>query len=133
MRLPTAFVACGFAAFAVSVLLASSAAHAQDAGDPDKGKKIFIRCGACHSLDAGVNKIGPSLHGIIGRPSGSIDTFTYSDAMKNSHLTWDAATLDKYLTNPKALVPGNKMPFPGLPKAEDRANVIAYLKQASGS
>ena len=133
MRHPPASVAVGLAACATFGLLTAAAVQAQDAGDPAKGKTVFARCAVCHSLEAGQNKVGPSLHGIIGRHSGSIDSFTYSNAMKNSNLTWDEATLDKYLTNPKALVPGNKMAFPGLPKPEDRANVIAYLKQASGS
>jgi cytochrome c len=114
-----AFIAIGFAA----------SAHAD--GDAAKGKKVFAKCMACHTLEAGKNKVGPSLHGIIGRKSGSVEGFTYSDAMKNSNLTWDEAELDKYLTNPKKLVPGNKMAFPGLPKPADRANVIAYLKEAS--
>ena len=114
--------AAAFVAFAAS-------AHAE--GDADKGKKVFVKCMACHTLEAGKNKVGPSLHGIIGRKSGSVEGFTYSDAMKNANLTWDEATLDTYLTNPKKEVPGNKMAFPGLPKADDRANVIAYLKQAS--
>ena len=110
----------------------SSIAKAED-GDPAKGQKIFAKCQVCHSLDAGTNKVGPSLHGVIGRPSASEANFNYSDAMKNAHLTWDAATLDKYLTNPKDMVPGTKMLFPGLPKPEDRANLIAYLQQAAGS
>ena len=121
------------AAFIVSSLGASAPLQAQAAGDAVKGKKVFAKCMACHALEAGKNKVGPSLHGIIGRKSGSAEAFTYSDAMKNSNLTWDEATLDKYLTNPKTEVPGNKMAFPGLPKPEDRANVIAYLKEASGS
>ena len=83
------------------------------------------------TFEAGKNKVGPSLHGIIGRKAGSIEGFSYSDAMKNSGLTWDEATLDTYLTNPKKEVPGNKMAFPGLPKEDDRQNVIAYLKEAS--
>ena len=117
-------------AAAVTVtLLAASPSHAD--GDAAKGKKVFAKCMACHTLEAGKNKVGPSLHGIIGRKSGSIADFSYSDAMKNSNLTWDEATLDVYLTNPKKEVPGNKMAFPGLPKAEDRQNVIAYLKEAS--
>ncbi len=110
----------------------SSIAKAED-GDPAKGQKIFMKCQVCHSLDAGTNKVGPSLHGVIGRPSASEANFSYSDAMKNAHVTWDTATLDKYLTNPKAMVPGTKMLFPGLPKPEDRANLIAYLQQAAGS
>jgi cytochrome c len=119
------------AAFIVSSLGASAPSQAQAAGDAAKGKKVFAKCMACHTTEAGKNKVGPSLHGIIGRKSGSIEGFSYSDAMKNANLTWDEATLDKYLTNPKAEVPGNKMAFPGLPKPEDRANVIAFLKEAS--
>jgi len=119
------------AAFLASSLGAPAPSQAQSAGDAAKGKKIFAKCMACHTTEAGKNKVGPSLHGIIGRKSGSIADFTYSDAMKNSNLTWDEATLDKYLTSPKAEVPGNKMVFPGLPKADDRANVIAYLKEAT--
>lgn len=119
------------AAFFASSLGASSPSQAQAAGDAAKGKKVFVKCMACHTTEAGKNKVGPSLHGVVGRKSGSLPDFTYSDAMKNSNLTWDEATLDKYLTNPKAEVPGNKMAFPGLPKPEDRANVIAFLKEAS--
>ncbi len=117
---------------AIAALALPMAAHAQDAaGDAAKGKQIFARCQACHSVEAGTNKLGPSLHGVVGRASGTLEGFNYSDAMKNAHLTWDDATLDKYLAGPKALVPGTKMVFPGLPKEEDRLNVIAYLKQAS--
>ena len=133
MRHPLASIAAAFAACAAVGLFTAAAVRAEGAGDPAKGKTTFARCAVCHSLDAGVNKVGPSLHGIIGRHSGSIDGYSYSPAMKASNLTWDAATLDKYLASPKALVPGNKMAFPGLPKPEDRGNVIAYLTQASGS
>ena len=125
----------GFALVAaVAALALPMAAQAQDAaGDAAKGKQVFAKCQACHSVEAGTNKLGPSLHGLIGRTSGSIDGFRYSDAMKNAHLTWDEATLDKYLSNPKTLVPGTKMVFPGLPKEEDRLAVIAYLKEAGAS
>jgi cytochrome c len=115
------------AAFAVTGFAAS--AHAD--GDSAKGKKVFAKCMACHTTEAGKNKVGPTLHGIFGRKSGTVEGFTYSDAMKNAGITWSEAELDKYLTNPKKDVPGNKMAFPGLPKPDDRANVIAYLKEAS--
>jgi cytochrome c len=117
----------------IMLLCTSSSIVLADDGDPAAGQKIFTKCQICHSIDAGTNKIGPSLHGLIGRHSASVATFNYSDAMKNANVTWDPPTLDKYLTNPRAMVPGTKMLFPGLPKPEDRANLIAYLKQAAGS
>ena len=97
--------------------------------DPAKGKQIFVKCQVCHSLDAGVNKIGPSLHGVVGRKAGTAPDFNYGTAMKDSGLTWDEATLNAYLTNPRKLVPGTRMIFVGLPKEQDRQDVIAYLKQ----
>jgi cytochrome c len=116
-------------AAAAFVSLAAAPSHAD--GDAVKGKKVFAKCMACHALEAGKNKVGPSLHAIIGRKSATVEGFSYSDAMKSANLTWDEATLDKYLTNPKTSVPGTKMVFPGLSKADDRANLIAYLKEAS--
>lgn len=118
---------------AVMLLSAGSGTALAADGDPALGQKIFAKCQVCHSLDAGTNKLGPSLHGLVGRPSGSIANFNYSPAMKSANVTWDPPTLDKYLTSPKAMVPGTKMLFPGLPKEEDRANLIAYLKQAASS
>ena len=100
-------------------------------GDADKGKKVFNKCKACHSLEAGKNKIGPSLHGIFGRKSGSEAGYKYSSAMKNSGITWSEDTLKEYLENPKKMVPGNKMAFVGLRKEKDREDLIAYLKEAS--
>ena len=101
-------------------------ARAED-GDAVAGKEIFKKCALCHSPDAGVNKIGPSLHGIVGRHSGSIESFNYSPAMKSFDKVWDAAQLDTYLVDPRAVVPGTKMIFPGLKDEKDRQNVIAYL------
>jgi cytochrome c2 len=115
------------------ILTAAGVARAVEAGDPALGKKVFAKCQACHSLEAGKNKVGPTLHGVMGRASASEAEFKYSDAMKNAHLTWDAETLDKYLAKPKDLVPGTKMAFPGLPKEKDRADLISYLEQAAGS
>ncbi len=100
-------------------------------GDPVRGQRVFAICGECHSLAAGTNKYGPSLHGLIGRRAGSVADFDYSDAMAQAGLTWDDATLDKYLADPQAVVPGNRMPFDGLPDARDRADLIAYLDQAA--
>ena len=112
-------------------LVTATAAHAD--GDPTKGKQIFNKCMVCHSVQAGVNKIGPSLHGVVGRKAGTVDGYSYTDAMKNSGFTWDEATLNKYLTNPRKMVPGTRMIFVGLPKEPDRLDVIAYLKQAGGT
>jgi cytochrome c len=130
MRLTTLLIAATLPAF---ILTAAGIARAVETGDPALGKKVFVKCQACHSLEAGKNKVGPTLHGVIGRASGSEADFNYSDAMKNAHLTWDPETLDKYLTKPKEVVPGTKMTFPGLPKDKDRADLISYLQQAAGS
>ena len=112
-------------ALAAVVVLASGTAHAD--GDPAAGKVQFNKCGICHSAKEGENKIGPSLYGIVGRPSHSIGNFNYSDAMKNYNVTWDDAALDHYLVDPRAVVPGTRMIFVGLEKDDDRANLIAYL------
>lgn len=112
--------------------LAAFGAPAMADGDADAGKKVFNKCKACHTLEEGKNKVGPSLHGVIGRPAGSIEGFKYSSAMKESGLTWDEATLAKFLTKPKALVAKTKMTFPGLKKEDDIENVIAYLKANGG-
>lgn len=97
-------------------------------GDAAAGAVVFKKCAICHSPDEGVNKVGPSLHGVVGRKSASIANFNYSDAMKAANKTWDAATLDTYLTDPRSMVPGTKMIFPGLKDEADRKNVIAYLE-----
>ena len=130
MRLSTLLIAATLPAL---ILTTAGIARAVEAGDPALGKKVFAKCQACQSLEAGKNKVGPTLHGVIGRASASEADFNYSDAMKNAHLTWDPETLDKYLTKPKEVVPGTKMTFPGLPKEKDRADLITYLEQAAGS
>jgi len=114
-----------FLALAAGTVFAMSSLA--QAADVEAGKTIFNRCKACHSDKAGENKIGPSLYGVVGRPSASIAGFKYSEAMTNAKLTWDAATLDKWLTKPSELVKGTKMAFPGLANQADRDNVIAYL------
>ncbi|MCR6631083.1 MAG: cytochrome c family protein [Magnetospirillum sp.] len=112
-----------------AALLTSVPTLAQAAGDAAAGEKVFNQCKACHTVQAGQNRVGPSLHGVVGRKAGSVEGFNYSPAMKNSGITWTAETLDKYLAEPKTVVVGNKMAFAGLKKPEDRANVIAYLEQ----
>ena len=94
-------------------------------GDPVRGKDLYQGCAACHSIDE--NDLGPLHRGVVGRRAGSIPDYSYSPALKNSGLTWDEATLDKWLTNPSALVPGTKMFFK-LDAAQDRADVISYLE-----
>ncbi len=102
-------------------------AHAD--GDAAAGKTLFQqKCALCHSPEKGVNKLGPSLWNVAGQPAAEVPNYTFSEGMKNAHITWDDAALDKWLTNPRAMVAGTKMIFPGLPNAADRQNVIAYLK-----
>ena len=117
-----------FSAVAAAGLLTAVSGAALADGDAEVGKKVFNKCKICHAMEAGVNKVGPSLAGIVGRPAGTVDGFKYSDAMSGSGLTWDTATIDQYLADPKGFIPGNKMAFVGLKKDEDRANVIAYLQ-----
>lgn len=100
------------------------------AADARAGKVIFEKtCRKCHSLTAGVNKVGPSLYGIIGRPSAVTPGYEYSASMKALNVVWDDKQLDEYLVKPRADVHGVQMFFKGLPKASDRANVIAFLKR----
>jgi cytochrome c len=118
--------------FVAALLPFSVVASAHAAGDPVMGKRQFAPCTACHTTEAGgPNKVGPNLHGIIGRKSGLHADFAYSDAMKKAAVTWDDATLDGYLTKPSTFMPGNKMAFVGVAKEEVRANIIAYLKEAT--
>lgn len=113
--------------FALSAVVV--AALAVSPAFANEGEQVFKKCAACHTADkGGKNKVGPNLNGVVGRPAGSIADFKYSADMKASGLTWDEATLDKFLTKPKDLVAKTKMTFGGLPKAEDRAAVIEYLK-----
>jgi cytochrome c len=97
-------------------------------GDAEAGKVVFKKCMVCHSDVAGQNKIGPSLHGVVGRPSASIANYSYSNGMKAFNKTWDEATLLNYLIAPMKTVQGTKMSFVGLPDEKDRLNVVAYLK-----
>jgi len=98
------------------------------AGDPAAGKAVFQAvCSICHSPQQGRNITGPSLFGIVGRKSGAVDGYNYSPPFKALGVTWDEATLDKYLAGPRAMVPGTKMSYAGLKDDTKRADLIAYL------
>jgi cytochrome c len=110
-------------------LLLFRVAHAE--GDAVRGEVRFKECAACHKLDAGANEVGPSLHGIFSRKAGELADFRYSPAMKRSGVTWTAETLDKYIADPQAFIPANRMPYAGISNASDRADLIAYLQKAT--
>jgi len=121
-------------AFFAIVSVTTFIAHPSQAQDAAAGEKVFAKCKVCHIADQDKNKIGPSLHGVIGRTAGTHPDFSYSQAMVaagKSGLKWDDPSLTTFLHDPKGLVKGTKMAFPGLKKDEDIVNVIAYLKQFS--
>lgn len=104
----------------------SGAVHADGptSGDPERGRTLYGGCQGCHSLDD--NDIGPKHRGVLGRTAGSVPGYAYSPALKASGIVWDAANLDRWLTNPQTLVPGARM-FYSTPDAQVRADIIAYL------
>ena len=113
----------------LSVLLAPTASLAADVS---AGQAVFNRCKICHTFVAGGRTIvGPKLHGLFGRKAGSLEGFSYSEAMKNSGIVWDDETLRKYLTSPRETVPGGKMAFPGIKDSTELDNLLAYLHEAT--
>ncbi len=117
-------------AIALAALLAAAASASTSAlaSDPEAGHAVFkSQCSTCHSPVAGKNAVGPSLFGVVGRKSGQVEGFHYSAANKSANLTWDEATLDKYLTSPKTVVPGTIMTYAGVKDDAKRADLIAYL------
>jgi cytochrome c len=127
MRL-TGFVAVAAAA-AMALSTVTRAADAPMHGDSARGKDTYALCQYCHRIDA--NLIGPMHRGLFGRKSGTLPGYAYSSAMKKAGIVWGEATLDKYLDNPQKIVPGTKMIFGGIHSAQDRADLIAYLKEAT--
>lgn len=110
-----------------SLILMTGGALAQDAA---AGEKVFNKCRACHQVGPTArNAVGPELNGLIGRHSGVVEGYNYSDANKKSGLTWDEATFTDYIKHPRAKIPGTKMAFVGLSSEKDITNLIAYLKQ----
>jgi cytochrome c len=116
------------AALGMTLLLAGSA---RADGDVVRGEARFQDCAACHRLEAGVNNVGPSLHGIFTRKAGELTDFRYSSAMKRSGIVWTPETLNTFISDPQAMVPANRMPYAGMANASDRADLIAYLSKAS--
>jgi cytochrome c len=114
---------------AVALALAIPAVAQQ--GDAARGEQKFVECAACHSVERGVNNVGPTLAGIFGRKAGALTDFRYSAAMRKSGITWTPLTLDEYIADPQKRIPANRMPYAGLPDAAARADLIAYLEKAT--
>ncbi len=106
-------------------------AYASLTGDAAAGKRVFAQCRTCHVTDPGVNRIGPSLAGIVGSKAGAVDGFNYSPANADSGITWTEEQMYVYLEDPQRTIPKTKMIYAGLPGAQQRADVIAYLKDPS--
>jgi cytochrome c len=118
--------ACAFAAAIATAGATEAPVTTPVRGDAAHGKTLYQACQACHSIDD--NDLGPKHRGVVGRRAGSVADYNYSSALKNSGLTWDPTTLDRWLSNPSALVPGTKMYFT-IPDAQARADIIAYLAE----
>jgi cytochrome c len=102
--------------------------------DIKRGETLFLQCRACHSLAADEpNKVGPNLHGMMSRNAGLAQGFSYSDALVNAEVIWSPETLNQFLARPSQFIPGNRMVFVGVRKPEDRANLIAFLQQATSA
>ncbi|MDZ7712835.1 MAG: c-type cytochrome [Rhodovibrio sp.] len=114
-------------------LAVPGAAMAQDAGDPERGREVFLRaCQPCHDAKPGSHQVGPSLHGVIGREIGTAEGYRrYSSALKAAEGTWTPARLDRYLSDPQAMFPEQRKRYDGLADAQDRVDLIAYLRQVS--
>jgi cytochrome c len=104
------------------------------AADVDQGKRLYLQCRACHSLEkGGINKVGPNLYGFFGQAAGQAEDFAYSDALQESEIVWTPETLDRWLARPSEFLPGNRMVFVGVRRPTDRASLIAYLQQKTGA
>ena len=113
----------------MTTAIGAGAAHGQTSGpNPMRGKLLFLRCASCHAITEQASiKVGPNLHGVVGRKAGSLPGFAYSPAMKAAAFSWTPVMLDKWLTRPNALVPGTSMAFEGMTSEADRQALIAYL------
>jgi cytochrome c len=119
---------------AISVLTLLSTVAAAQAQDAAAGEKVFVQCKACHQVgETAKNVVGPVLNGLFGRKSGTVAGYNYSDANKNSGITWDEAVFAEYIKDPKGKIPGTKMVYAGLKDAKRIADLTAYLKQFDAS
>ena len=116
-----------YAWLTLSVALLASALPTQ-AQDLERGRRVFEECVACHSLQPGEHVNGPSLAGLIGRRAATLEGFRFSSALRKSNLVWDEDTLSRFVADPQAVVPGNRMPYSGLSGAEDLAALMAFLR-----
>ena len=121
----------GFGAAGVVLAIVVAATPVARAADPEKGKMLFEQCAACHSLSESGDFDGPTLKGVIGRKAGALEDYRYSVAMKRSGVTWEAATLDQYVADPQAFIPGNRMAFAGIADKAQREDLIEYLTVAT--
>jgi cytochrome c2 len=116
---------------ACAVMFALTANARAQQGDATRGEQKFVECAACHSIEKGVNNVGPTLAGIFSRKAGAVADYRYSAAMRKSGITWTPQTLDEYIADPQKRIPANRMPYAGLPDAAARADLIAYLEKAT--
>jgi cytochrome c len=119
------------AAIPVCLAILALGGPALAAGDATRGQAAFTFCNSCHSLVAGENGVGPSLHGLFGRKAGTVPSFGYSPAMTNSGIVWDEASLEKFLSDPDAMVSGTKMQAGAIADPQQRDDLAAYLAQAT--
>lgn len=116
---------------ALALAIAGAAASPVAAADPARGEQLWRKCASCHTLDAnGRNRAGPRLHGVFGRTAGSVPNYSYSEALKKSGIVWTDATLDAYIKDAEAFVPGTKM-YGGLSQDADRDDLLAFLRDAT--
>ena len=130
LAVPLLLCSAGFAAHA-SAGQTAEPVQSETAGDPEKGRQLYARCAACHSLT--VDRTGPRHCGLLGRRAGSVPGFNYSEAMKNADVVWTVATLDRFLANPMKAMPGTAMGYAGVDDRLERADLVAFLARASSS
>lgn len=117
---------------ATGLVLAAVDRSAAGDGDPVRGETLFRKCASCHTIEAGGrHRAGPALHGIFGRRAGTAPGYRYSEALRRAEIVWDETTLDAYIADAEAYVPGTRMGG-GLSLAEDRADLLAFMRRAAG-